>query len=251
AQLGLTILPTDVKLITKPEDLYQWSILTAGKAALFNKQLSKHSTGAYIDLCNGVGVHFKAVLAEGAADYEQETRLVTTSTAFEALEKNREHPSSDAITFQLSAKEWRGRFNAELAIREALEIEMMGIKEEHAELLTDVKALREAEATRIQELEKAREVLLLTSRMLQERALKASEDSQKITHAATSLKLGRNPSSAARCAVLSWAAHRPATGSSAPECPYQGIKPSTAINGRISDDDDDDDYYLTSGGSRA
>ncbi|KFY95417.1 hypothetical protein V500_02783 [Pseudogymnoascus sp. VKM F-4518 (FW-2643)] len=66
SQLGLAILPTDVKLITKPEDLYQWSILTVGKDALFNKQ-SKHSTVAYIDLRNGVGVHFKAVLAEGAA----------------------------------------------------------------------------------------------------------------------------------------------------------------------------------------
>ncbi|KFZ24982.1 hypothetical protein V502_00539, partial [Pseudogymnoascus sp. VKM F-4520 (FW-2644)] len=52
--------------------------------------------------------------------------------------------------------------------------------------------LREAEATRIQELEKAREVLLITSRILQERAVKASEDSQRITHAATSLKLGSN-----------------------------------------------------------
>ncbi|KFY32063.1 hypothetical protein V493_00551 [Pseudogymnoascus sp. VKM F-4281 (FW-2241)] len=120
SQLGLTILPTDVKLITKPEDLYQWSILTAGKAALFNKQLSKHSTGAYIDLCNGVGVHFKAVLAEGAADYGQQTRLVTTSIAFDALEKSREHPSSDIITSQLSAKEWRERFNAEVAIRRLL-----------------------------------------------------------------------------------------------------------------------------------
>jgi hypothetical protein len=80
-----------------------------------------------------------------------------------------------------------------LTIREALEMERMRIKGENAELLTDVKALREAEATRIQELEKAREVLLITSRILQERALKASEDPQKITHAATSLKLGSNP----------------------------------------------------------
>ncbi|KFZ02664.1 hypothetical protein V500_00034 [Pseudogymnoascus sp. VKM F-4518 (FW-2643)] len=192
AQLGLSILPIDVRLITKPEDLYQWSILTAGKAALFNKQLSKHSTGAYINLCSGVGVH-QAVLGKGAADYEQETRLVTTSTAFDTLEKSRDHPSSDTITFQLSAKEWRERFNAEVAIREALEIEMIGIKGENAELLTEMKALREEEATRTRDLEKAREVLLITSRILQERALKASEDSQKITHAATSLKLGSNP----------------------------------------------------------
>ncbi|KFY32264.1 hypothetical protein V493_00360 [Pseudogymnoascus sp. VKM F-4281 (FW-2241)] len=93
-------------------------------------------------------------------------------TAFDELEKSREH-SSDTTTFQLSAKEWRKRFNAEVAIREALEIEMMGIKGENAELLTEMKALREEEATRIQELEKAQEALLITSRILQERALKA------------------------------------------------------------------------------
>jgi phenylalanyl-tRNA synthetase alpha subunit len=133
------------------------------------------------------------VLAEGAAEYEQEKRLVATSIAFDALEKSREHPSRDITTFQLSAKEWRERFNAEVAIREALEIEMMGIKGENAKLLTDIKVLREEEATRTRDLEKAREALLISSHILQERALKASEDSQKITHAATSLKLGRNP----------------------------------------------------------
>ncbi|KFY49229.1 hypothetical protein V495_00652 [Pseudogymnoascus sp. VKM F-4514 (FW-929)] len=168
SQLGLDILPIDVKLITKPEDLYKWSISTAGKATLFNKQLSKHSTGAYIDLCNGVGVHFKAVPGEGAADYGQETRVVT---AFDVPEKGREHFSSDTITFQLSAEEWRERYNAELAIREALEIEMIGIKGENAELLTEIKALREEEATRTRDLEKAREALLISSQLRTHRRL--------------------------------------------------------------------------------
>ncbi|OBT41795.1 hypothetical protein VE00_08284 [Pseudogymnoascus sp. WSF 3629] len=59
-----------------------------------------------------------------------------------------------------------------------------------ARLVAIYAPLREAEATRIQDLEKAREVLLIASRILQERALKASEDSQKITHATTSLTLG-------------------------------------------------------------
>ncbi|KFY29176.1 hypothetical protein V491_00152 [Pseudogymnoascus sp. VKM F-3775] len=190
SQLGLTILPADVKLITKPEDVYQWSILTPVRAPLFNKQLSKHSTGAYIDLCNGVGVHFKAVQGQGAADYELETQHTTTTTA---LEKSKEHPSSDAITFQSSAKEWRDKFNAEVAIREALEIEMIGIQGEKADLVTEMQVLRKTEATQTHELDKVREVLLMTSRILQERALKASEDSQKITQAAISLKLGSNP----------------------------------------------------------
>ncbi|KFY67700.1 hypothetical protein V497_00256 [Pseudogymnoascus sp. VKM F-4516 (FW-969)] len=196
SQLGLAILPIDVKLITKPEDLYQWSISTAGKAALFNRQLSKHSTGAYIDLCNGVGVHFKAVPGEGAADYGQETRVVT---AFDVPEKGREHFSCA----REDAKEWHERFNAEVAKREALEIEMIGIKVENSELLADINALREAEVTRtdikalreaeVTRTKEAREFLQITSRILQERALKASEDSQKITQAATCLKLGSNP----------------------------------------------------------
>jgi hypothetical protein len=75
---------------------------TAGKAALYNKQLSKHSTGAYIDLCSGVGDHFKAVLGKGAAGYDPKMRLVTTIAAFNAPGKSSEHHSSDAITFQLS-----------------------------------------------------------------------------------------------------------------------------------------------------
>jgi hypothetical protein len=70
---------------------------------------------------------------------------------------------------------------------------MIGIKGENVGLLTEMQALRETEATQTQEVKKAREVLQISSRILQERALKASEDSQKITHAATSLKLGRNP----------------------------------------------------------
>jgi hypothetical protein len=130
------------------------------------------------------------VLGKGVADYNPEMRLVTTFKAFDAAEKSREHPSSDAITFQLSAQEWREKFNAEVAIREALEIEMIGIKVENSELLTDIKALCEAEVTRTKE---AQEFLQITSRILQERALKASEDSQKLTQVASCLKLGSNP----------------------------------------------------------
>jgi hypothetical protein len=87
------------------------------------------------------------MLGKGAIDYEQESRLTITSTAFNALEKSREHPSSNAITFKLSAKEWHERFNIEVAIREALEIKMMVIKGENVELLTNIKALCKEEAT--------------------------------------------------------------------------------------------------------
>ena len=81
----------------------------------------------------------------------------------------------------------------EVARREALEIEMMGIKGENAELLTEVNALREEEVAWTRDLEKTREALLISSHILQGRALKAAEDSRKITHAAISLKLESNP----------------------------------------------------------
>ncbi|KFX96934.1 hypothetical protein O988_05099 [Pseudogymnoascus sp. VKM F-3808] len=96
--------------------------------------------------------------------------LVTTIGAFDALEKSGEQPSNNTIAFELSAKESREKSDAEVAIRQALEIEMMGIKVENTELLTDIKALREAEVTRTEELEEAREFLQITSRILQERA---------------------------------------------------------------------------------
>ncbi|KFY95603.1 hypothetical protein V500_02706 [Pseudogymnoascus sp. VKM F-4518 (FW-2643)] len=104
-----------------------------------------------------------AELRKGAADYEQATRLVTTSTAFDAPETSRDHPSSDTITFQLSAKEWRERFNVEVARREALEIEMMEIKGENAQLLAEINVLRAEEVAWTRDLKKAREALLVSS----------------------------------------------------------------------------------------
>ncbi|KFY65910.1 hypothetical protein V497_01229 [Pseudogymnoascus sp. VKM F-4516 (FW-969)] len=166
SQLGLAILPIDIKLITKPKDLYQWNILTAREAALFNKQLSKYLTGAYIDLCNGVGVHFKAVLRKGAADYDPEMQPIATFEAIDAPEKSGEYLFSNTITFQLSTKEWRERFNVEVAKREALEIEMIGIKGENVDLLTEMQALRKTESTWTQDLEISWEILTMSSHIL-------------------------------------------------------------------------------------
>ena len=51
-----------VRLITKADDPYTWRILPE-KQYLFKKHLSKHSIGAYRELCREVGVSFEAVLA--------------------------------------------------------------------------------------------------------------------------------------------------------------------------------------------
>src|SRR6516162_538187 len=51
-----------VRLITSADDPYIWKVLP-GKEHLFKKHLSKHSIGAYMELCREVGVSFEAVPA--------------------------------------------------------------------------------------------------------------------------------------------------------------------------------------------
>ena len=74
AKLGITIEPAEVRLITNAEDPYIWQALPE-KSHLFKKQLSKHTIGAYKELCREVGVSFEAV-------------LVPESTAFAGWEPN-------------------------------------------------------------------------------------------------------------------------------------------------------------------
>ena len=61
-KLGLSIEPTDIRLITNADDSYKWQALPE-KQHLFKKQLSKHSIGAYRELYREVGVSFEAVPA--------------------------------------------------------------------------------------------------------------------------------------------------------------------------------------------
>jgi hypothetical protein len=59
-RLGMSVEPADIRLIPGPGDGYTWAVLPE-KQYLFSKQLSKHSIGAYMELCRGVGVSFEAL----------------------------------------------------------------------------------------------------------------------------------------------------------------------------------------------
>jgi len=52
--------PSDVRLIPDDEDPYAWT-WASDREHLFKKQLSKHSVGAYVQLCREVGISFEAV----------------------------------------------------------------------------------------------------------------------------------------------------------------------------------------------
>ena len=53
----------EVRLITRVEDPYSWQSLPA-RTHLFEKNLSKHSIRAYVELCREVSISFKAVAKE-------------------------------------------------------------------------------------------------------------------------------------------------------------------------------------------
>ncbi|PVH69519.1 hypothetical protein DL98DRAFT_171041 [Cadophora sp. DSE1049] len=59
-QARISIDPSEVRLITRVEDPYSWQSLPA-RTHLFEKNLSKHSIGAYMELCREVGVSSEAV----------------------------------------------------------------------------------------------------------------------------------------------------------------------------------------------
>ncbi len=68
AKLGITIEPAEVRLITSAEDPYIWQALPE-KSHLFKKQLSKHTIGAYKEMCREVGVSFEAALAPESSTF--------------------------------------------------------------------------------------------------------------------------------------------------------------------------------------
>jgi hypothetical protein len=58
--LGIVVEPTQVRLKPDVQDGYKWNALPETQH-LFTKQLSKHSVGAYMELCREVGKSFEAV----------------------------------------------------------------------------------------------------------------------------------------------------------------------------------------------
>jgi hypothetical protein len=70
------------------EDGYMWAALPE-KEELFTRQLSKHSTGVYMELCQGVGVSFEAI-AQPRSDTEGMGKAVKVKT--ELLQPYAQHP---------------------------------------------------------------------------------------------------------------------------------------------------------------
>ncbi|KFZ14909.1 hypothetical protein V502_05856 [Pseudogymnoascus sp. VKM F-4520 (FW-2644)] len=62
-KLGITVDPLEIRLITCEQDPYSWQYLPAA-SHLFQKNLSNHSIGAYMELYREFGSSFEAVAKE-------------------------------------------------------------------------------------------------------------------------------------------------------------------------------------------
>ncbi|KAK0747295.1 hypothetical protein B0T21DRAFT_277431, partial [Apiosordaria backusii] len=59
-RVGISIKPSEVRLLTSRNDGYSWKYLPEAEH-LFSKNISDHSIGAYRELCAGLGNTFEAV----------------------------------------------------------------------------------------------------------------------------------------------------------------------------------------------
>ncbi|KAL3484444.1 hypothetical protein BJX62DRAFT_243916 [Aspergillus germanicus] len=59
--LGMIVNPDDIRLQPNDETPYAWQVDDPDLKPFFGKSLSKHSIGAYMELCSAVGQSFRAV----------------------------------------------------------------------------------------------------------------------------------------------------------------------------------------------
>ncbi|KAK3169330.1 hypothetical protein OEA41_008713 [Lepraria neglecta] len=140
-KLGISIEPVEVRLITSADDPYTWQILPE-KEHLFKKHLSKHSIGAYKELCREVGVSFEAVLAPESSN----------AAEWKLLEERRgaRDTSSPKISFTAVISQLK---------REKLEMATeLNKLHDQATKVTELKHLAEEEAARLRSIIQAAEV---------------------------------------------------------------------------------------------
>ncbi|KAL6240247.1 hypothetical protein RBB50_012852 [Rhinocladiella similis] len=79
AKLGVIIEPNQVRLVPDLYDGYMW-VRQPEREHLFTKQLSKHSVGAYMELCREINVSFEAVAR--VEPTPEESKLSTSGVGY-------------------------------------------------------------------------------------------------------------------------------------------------------------------------
>ncbi|KAI9767656.1 MAG: hypothetical protein M1840_005527 [Geoglossum simile] len=134
--LGIPIEPMQVRLITGVDDSYTWKVLPE-KTHLFEKHLSKHSIGAYMELCRGVGISFEAVLAVGSSQRKPE-ESADTKLSFTAKIQDLQ---TENIELNNQLNEWRNQAVRKSELRRLAEDRASHLKIDNQQLQQDIQKL--------------------------------------------------------------------------------------------------------------
>jgi hypothetical protein len=124
--LGISIDPAQVRLITSTDDPYTWKALP-GKEHLFKKQLSKLSIGAYMELWREVGVSFEAVLAAKSTAFSNRKSQESVETKF-SFTTAIEDLQADNVKLADRLNQWKDQVAKESNLKELAEEEVNRLK---------------------------------------------------------------------------------------------------------------------------
>ncbi|KAL7940635.1 hypothetical protein V8C42DRAFT_337033, partial [Trichoderma barbatum] len=127
--LGISVSPSEVRLIPNDDDPYRWKILP-GKEHLFEKHMSKQTKGIYMELWREVGVTFEAVFPSNSRE-NRDDKHPSFSDQIEELKTENTKLQQDLIQWRQYAESSDiecGRLqteNKDLKQREAQMVELI------------------------------------------------------------------------------------------------------------------------------
>ncbi|KAH8653990.1 hypothetical protein BGZ60DRAFT_568501 [Tricladium varicosporioides] len=130
-KVGISIEPSQVRLIPSIDDPYTWKVLP-GKTHLFSKNISDHSIGAYKELCEGIDYAFEAVpvaasTGTSTVEHVQETLIVTKPPQVSFSSRINELQEENS-KLQRELVHWMDQAAAEYQLRLQSDEEMVRLK---------------------------------------------------------------------------------------------------------------------------
>ena len=161
-QIGVRVDPLEVRLITSQDEPYKWSYLPE-KAHLFQKHLSKHTIGAYVELFDEVGKTFEAMAvsfdkATEASGHHEELAASFT-TKIERLEQRCAALEEDRIRLIEEGRRWQTQATEKCQLKASAERELVTTKadlESAQAVIRDLRRRLEASSSMVEEFEKLR-----------------------------------------------------------------------------------------------
>jgi hypothetical protein len=208
SELDLQIDPLQVRLIPSSDDPYTWSYDPEVKH-LFEKQISKHTLGAYQELCRWVGTRFKAIpsgatgvtgvsghLAEVAKMEELEQSYMVLEQSYGVLEQKhgvleQKHGVLEQRYGVLEQE--HSRISEESENRRAQAEESLRLRLSAEDELSDVRGELSSASTVNQDLHQQLEALQSTIKTLEERSANSLRGLDNVIKAVETIRSALRP----------------------------------------------------------